>query len=818
MKRFPSAFYLIAAICILAGCITEERSGGNPPYTTDPTQTFENGERRPRIPQVSYRTRDTLVYINITGPAREEENRFWIQRNGKLLEQPFYVGSGYPGYLYRLIDTVRAPGVYAYSVQYGERAGYLSGKSPEYVYDYAGSSRSGLVSLNSDDDQLVRIILSHSPDESIGQAYFERRIGPGGGTEILDTVLHAGSLDIGMVDTNFIPLDTTVYYRAVAMDGLTETWLEPTPWDSIVIRNAAWHHIPRVSVDNLGTRVEVSIYNALRYSRKAFYYLYRNSAFSREGGAKVDSLAMDGSPGQASLSDRMDSGSYWYWVEGRDPFGRTSARSVPIQVRFTGIPKGPDIRSISDQSSVVNINPDQDPMAIGYILQRVSDTDGTIGYADTQYVAQGGSSPYFTDIPPAEGRWFYRAISLYDGTMSSPGDWKQSEFISINTYFSTLEASIVNRGEAGVEATISPNANASFALYRSRRADGSDSVLADSISVGDSRVRMLDKPGLGTWFYRVRRFDKPSGQSHYIFRSELVRIEYTGKPVGPAITFISDLPGGLKVILANDPEALAYVLERSEDTSGDWSVTDTISANTGIQESFFDRPPKNGYWSYRARTMTRDLKLTEPGALRRTSRYWTYRVEYANDLVAVIANAGPMVECRLTTSDSYGFYLKRSAVSDYGSPTTVDSAGPGAPGAKLTDIPAKGTWYYWVERMLPETNSNGSIRRSAILRVEFTGAPEVVSLVQYHNGSILVNYPGMAKGDTLEIWKSGGNRDDSASYSILAGYVTSANPSYYEDLAVDKSRAAFHHYRLAIRRVGGRTAMGPAKSLYYQVE
>ena len=59
------------------------------------------------------------------------------------------------------------------------------------------------------------------------------------------------------------------------------------------------------------------------------------------GKTKVDSVPISLIGGNTGLYDEPDTGDYHYWVEARDPWGRTSARSTPKPVRFTGNAMGP---------------------------------------------------------------------------------------------------------------------------------------------------------------------------------------------------------------------------------------------------------------------------------------------------------------------------------------------------------------------------------------------------------------------------------------------------------------------------------------------
>ncbi|MDQ3000007.1 MAG: hypothetical protein M3Y08_01910 [Fibrobacterota bacterium] len=818
MKPFLSALLLIAALSTLIGCVTEERSGGDSPYTLDTASVFSNGERKPRIPKVVYKARDTLFLIDVYGLEYGDEKNVWIWRNESLLDQPSNMGPVQGKYQYRLADTLTKPGRYVYYVQYGTRAGFLGGKSPEYIYDFPGHSRSGIVDLEYGEDQLVQIRLSNAPEDLISQAYFERRIGAQGKTEVLDTLFKSGGYNLALVDTAFIPLDTVVHYRAVAMDAFTETWLDPTPWDSVRIRNRTWTYAPYPDYTNLGMEVRVKVDYPLKYSGKAFYYLYRNTSSSRRGKVKVDSLPMDGSPSTKPLQDAVaEPGSYYYWVEAQDPYGRTSARSTPQELVFTGNYRGPEIRSTIDYTSVVYIETSLHHAASAYILQRAADTTDAVTDVDTLRTADAGSFPSFSDFPPGEGYWFYRIMVIVNGKPSDPGEWFKTGFLRLEPYYQRIESPIFNRGVAGVEVSILPYSGARFFLYRKAQATAGDSIVVDSLVDGDGNDRLSDKPPLGTWYYRVYRQVKPFGSSHTIGRSDQVRIDFTGKPVGPPITSLILNGGGIDVVLITDPEALAYVLERSPDTSESWTVADTVSSQVSNKQTLSDRPPRNGFWSYRVRTLTRSFALTDAGPPALTPQSWSYRVSYENTLVATIANRGPHVESNLA-STSYGFYLKRSVAADYSDPFLVDSVEASDTGPRLLkDVPANGVWFYWVESKT-STGTAGSIARTPPIRVQFTGAPEVISLSKHlsslsHGVDIFYSTPAL--GDTVEIWKSDGKADDLASYELIRK-DGAGSAYYYTDQSVDAKAPAFYHYRLVLKTGGTSTGRGPAKSIYYQ--
>lgn len=819
MKRFLCSVLFFTGLAGMQGCLTDSGQSRSTPGP-DTSDVFSNGQRKPRMPRVDYRTHDSLVYLRIFGAAYGEQDEYWIYRNNTLLEQPQpdgWISSGPDSgfYLYTLVDPLKSAGHFTYHAQFGYSKYRLSRPSPDFTYHYLGSSPSGSVALRIGSDQLVRISLELGPSEVVGQAYFERKIGLEGTPSVLDTVVKDGSSPIQLLDTSFIFLDTMVYYRAASMDALTETWLEPTSWDSIRVTNRTWTFVPNVNLRNLGTEMRAEIFNTLAYSGKAWYYLFRNSSSSKEGKTKVDSVEVRGNT-NLSLRDTASRAVTWfYWVEARDPFGRVSLRSLPQPVSFTGIPKGPDILGSTVYETSIRIRVARDAKATAYVLFRTQDTSKPETLVDSLPTDPSGNPPSFVDVPPGNSRWYYRVVSIIGEKSSTPGDWHLSDNFRYEPSYSLLATSIVNMGSPGVEAAIEPRADAWFRLFRSEHPDGSDSIAVDSLFESDTRVILRDKPSLGTWYYRVVRFEKPSLSSNTILRTDLIRIDYTGKPVGPEIKSVTTYGGGVEILFAYSPDAVAYVVERSPDTSKAWITADTVPVGPSGIPILFDRPPEDGFWSYRARTLLDNLSLTDPGPAMRTRSAWTYSVTYENSLIANIANRGPRVECALTTVSSYGYYLKRSLLGDYSNSTTVDSIKEGASRNTLEDVPPKGIHYYWVERMPGISRFSNAILRSLPFKVDFTGAPEVLSLTPTTRG-VQVRYAALALGDTLEIWRSSGASTDSAAFTLKATASGIAFSSYYEDTTVDMENAAFYHYRLALRREGKSTEKGPVKTLYYQ--
>ena len=804
---------------LFQGCMTDNnRSGNGPARVNDSSDFDEYGERRPATPKVEYRTHDSLVTLNIRGTEYGEQNSFWIIRNGQLRESPLYMYADSGIYHYRLVDTIPTAGTYVYFVQYGRQKTRLSRKSPDFTYVFPGHSRSGVVSLTRENQSVV-VALDDAPGQVTGLVRFERKIGSGGDIAVLDTVEKSGDQRLVWRDSGMIALDTVLYYRASARDAFTEEWLDPTSWDSIAVRNRIWSYIPLPTYRNLGDEILFGIQNALRMeSSNAMYRLYRSETPDRADGGQVDSLTMSGPANLGSLRDAPpDSGTWYYWMDARDPNGRISPRSAPMAITLTGRPAGAVIGDLSVSATAIRIHPLSDPEASGYLLQRAWDTAEAIVDVDSILRATPSDFVTFTDIPPTKGNWYYRIITIFPGSRSDPGEWELASYFRRESIFERLDVSLTNRGEAGVETELPAYSNARYYLYRSARPDGSDSLAVDSAAGSPVAPTLRDKPEAGTWYYRVFRFDKPSGTSFYIYRSNLLRVDFTGKAVGPAVKRLRIYGTGIDVDIGVDAEAVAYVMERSFETSGTWTVFDTVSAGFMTEQTVSDHPPKAGYWSYRARSLTRDLSLTEPGLAVSIESAWSYNVKYDNQLQAVIANTGARVECALTTSNDYGYYLFRSRTADYAGAVAADTAQIDDPDSRLLDVPDQGIWYYWVERMIGARENLNAVYRSVPARVEFTGSPEIISLVLQGNG-VRIAYPQAPSGDTLEILRSEGEDGDSASFIRISrdwgAYTTGT--TYYLDQSLEGKPSAFYRYRLAVVHGGERRAAGPAKILYYR--
>jgi hypothetical protein len=821
MGHYPRALaaaFSLAACAFLAGCLVDSHPSA-PKYSgSDTSEINPDGSRRIQPPRVSYYTRDSIVSLDIAGTSDGYQNWYWIYRDGKLLDQPRPLGSESGIFHYFAYDTLHEAGTYAYTVRYGYRVSQLGPASPAFAYAYPGRSPSGTVSAESDEFQTVIVELSAPAHSGAVRARFERRAGQNGAIDSLGVLLLSNSGWAVYRDTGFAPYDTMLYYRAALMDGATEAWLAPTAWDSLRVYNRNWNYAPIIGLENLGTEARVEVLNrpASGILGGSFFFLYRSRSAERADGAKCDSL-----PGPALsllLKDTPpDTGLWYYWAEARDSHGRTGPRSEPAAVRISGNPMGPGIRDITVYGDLIYVRGRPYENATAYILQRASDTSAAPVDVDTLSGPEAQRDPAFADIPPADGYWYYRLLAAAGDRVSSPGKWSVGGYFRRQDDYSVLSAPIRNLGAKGVQAALPAYPSGLSRLYRSSRPDGADSVAVDSILPADTSRILRDAPAKGTWYYRAYTYPKPSIQDYSIYRTAWTRVDFTGNAVGPAVLGLVAKGMGIDVNLAFDPDAIAFVVERSPDTSGAWVVIDTLSVFAGSSLTYPDRPPRNGNWSYRARTLSRDLALTDPGPFLTTASPWVYRVIYDDILSVQILNRGARVECPLTTTSSYGYYFKRGPAADYSDPVTVDSALIGDADAKMTDVPPRKVWYYWVERMIPAGVNSGSILRSVPVRVEFTGAPEAAALTRVSDG-IQVAFPKPGPGDTLEIWRSEGQARDTADFTLIKTVTGPYASGTWSDAAPITDGPGFYNYRLILRDAEGATGFGPVKTFYYEPE
>jgi len=792
-------------------------------------QIAQDGSRRPRPPVVSYDVIDSLIYIRILGSSEGKESYYWIRRNGLLLQAPvFYDGTSSLPFTkqsasssknstagqisYVLIDSVSIVGTYVYNVQYGKNDSTMSDKSEDFIFEYFKKTRSGSLTLASSQSDRVTVRVSLPDDEIISQVYIERKIGKGGAVSRLDTLITGISKEIYYVDTNYINLDTVIYYRATGMDAISEEWLEPTPWDSITIENKIWSYLPVVDLIDRGDEVEAFLSNPLSFSNKIVYKLYYNTSSSKTGKIELDSYSGDGS---FSLSGSIEkAGVYYFWVEATDEWNRQSARSVPVSINYAAAKKGPPIYSISVSSNYLRIQYRPDEDALEYILERTQDTSKTPEVIDT--FNAGTSSSSFNDYPKEDGYYYYRLISVLEGDEKSlPGDWeKSSSSFNYSPVYSTLSMSIVNLGDEVVAyVTTSFSSGYSYVFYRTADKNGDDAVAVDTLQYGQVpnlfTNELSDVPPLGTWYYRVIRHNLSSNNST-IYRTNLKKVVFTGKIVGPTITQISINITSIVLYVSKYQDAIAYIIERALVGSTDVVVIDTIAATTTSTFQYSDIPDSKGRWKYRMKAIKDNFTVTEPGPWKEMSSDWSYSASYYT-FNATISNKGKLVEGNVARSSSYNYYFYRSAKDDYSDPVPLDTLKYSDFTSKLTDVPPLGIYYYWIERR-STSSSNNIIYRTIPKKIQFTGAPEIIALTKYSSG-VRITFAQLDLGDSTEIWGQYNSGLPSGDFTFLA--IVGSYPSYYIDTS--PSLAGFYHYFLVGRYSGtGRAGFGATKSIYYE--
>jgi hypothetical protein len=815
MKRILSFLLLLSALPIFNGCITDTKT-----EKPDTIEVGPNGERKPRTPKVTYITSDSLVLIQITGSGTGQENAYWIRRDGKLLEQPSHQSADTIQNLYVLLDSLTEIGVHKYYVQYGTHPDSLSDKSTEFIYEYSGHSRSGRVSIHVSQEQLVSIAVLRPVDEVLGAFIVERKIGSGGRVIALDTV-ELGSANPDnfeyFLDTALVPEDVYLYYRVKALDAITEEYLPPSPWDSVLVKNKVWKYVPAVQFEVTETGVHALISNVLNYADNgtAYYFLYRNATAEKAGRSKVDSLPISGFFPEAGLHDEPDSGDHYYWVEARDPWGRVSARSAPKLIHFSGRAMGPAVQVLQSGQGTIHIQPFLDQEAAYYIIQRAQDTAKDPASLDTLTVSS--FFPYNTtyiDRPTADGVYFYRAISIRrDGGQTDPGAWGNAGFFHFDPVFSSFTAAIVNRGDR-VQCQVERLSDFYYILFRSKTASGPDTAAVDTLWYSDAASMLVDTPPIGAWYYRVQRIPAFPGNGSPIYRSASTRIDFTGKPAGPAVTSLNVYSSRIDITFTLDPDGLAYILERSMDGK-DWIAADTASALDVSNGLIRDKPPADGFWNYRLRTVRKDMSVTEPGTPFRSLTLFTFGPQFNNNLNAYVENKGTRLDFPMYGAYNYVYYLMRSDKGDWKDGKRVDSLMYNDPRNMLTDTPPKGVWFYWVQREPIAIGAEDIISRSVPIRVEFTGSLEITSISKNSLG-IQITFPYVTGIDTLEIHRSSGNPDDLNGFALLASVSASSFTTTYFDATV-AGKTGFYHYRLATKSGGVRSGLGAAKSVYFDV-
>jgi hypothetical protein len=816
MNRIGYPLCLAIAAIALQGCENSTSGHGEDPGAS------KAGARRHKAPSVAYHASDSLVEIGMSGSREGDEASFWIYRNDSLLEMPDFIGrdSG-SAYAYRLVDSLAKAGTYTYYVRYGSGGVSLSDKSPEFTYEYAGAAPSGRLRATLLSGSTAYPLLTVYPRSGShpGGARFERKLGASGKAILLDS-LEGGPMSNSpgayqFVDTDFVAEDGLLYYRASVWNAADEEWLDPTAWDTLRIRNREWDYLPGADIRNLGTEVQARLLSLPPDGTQSKLYLCRNGSQSRSGREKVDSLSQNslyqGAPA-VLLDEPGDPGTYWYWVEAVDRWGRESLRSAPKSIRFTGEPIGPALAFVTASGSTVQGRFSATPAFASYVLQRARDTSGSAVGVDTLESAAG--EVLVSDSPPASGDWYYRVVGLdADGKAGEPGFWSRVTLFDYPVNYGSLSATLLNKGDH-VEATVA-SVYASYSsfqiLYRSKYSSGKDSVAVDTVAGTpySTGPKLEDKPPVGTWYYHVEQVPAdPAGTSKY--RSALSRIDFTGKRVGPSLQSVQVYGGYIAVTWIAEPDFPATILERSQEGKGGWTAIDTLPSGTSTRN---DRPPEAGIWAYRTRGILPNLEATDPGPVMRTATVWVAGESWSYSITPVVTNLGSAVEATgYAASSAYGVVrLMRGPTADFKGGVAADSL-RNVYNFSLHDVPPKGTWYYWVEQLA--TDPYGGYRSQAF-KVEFTGAPEIVSLSKSSSG-VQVNLPRIAAGDTLEIWRATAEPEKAAAYAWLRSVPGGGYYDYIVDDAVDRKTAAFYHYRLVSIHQGHRSDPGGFKTIYYE--
>lgn len=802
----------VLAVLALQACLTDSKSGKKA------VAPVEKPGRPHKAPVPIFTTLDSVVSIRIQGSRAGEEAFFWIYRNDSLLPMPDYMAGTEGGpHQYRLVDSLPGPGDYRYHVRYGSDPDSLGEKSAPFTYAWAGPSRSGRIDAMPDPQGFPwPFIRVEVPAGEIALGIrLERRLGRNGKSRLHDSILAPPS-DLGytFIDTEFVAADTVIYYRASLFDGVSEKWLPPTAWDSVTVRNRVWVYAPDAGIRNLGTEVRADISNPA-IPEDPVYYLYRNTVSARAGGVRVDSAATAGQFSNPVLVDIPDAaGAYFYWIEAVDRWGRKSVRSIPVQVQFTGRMIGPRIVSLVPQNGGFLLQfPAIQESNAAYAVLRAQDTaQGGIA-VDTVYPGWNGPTAY--DSPPATGYWWYRILPVGpDAGPADPGPWARSPWFTYAPLFSSMPASILNRGDR-VDG-IPDFFNEGFCvLYRSRYSTGRDSTAVDTLHAGHWPLRLSDKPPLGAWYYRIHRYGRNEGGPPVIYRSDLVRVDFTGKVPGPAVLSLTVYGPHVAVSIQPSPDALAYILERSRDGK-EWAACDTVPAGNLNGPYINDRPPEDGYWHYRARALMQE-GVSDPGAPMRTPREFKYGESVSATLSPSILNDGVAVTATLSSPTStLSAHLMRGPTPDFKNGIRVDSDSSGfASSFSFRDVPPKGRWWYWVE-LIPRYPGEYSLFRSAVPEeIDFTGTPGIHSLAKVSSG-IRLTYARVALEDTLEVWRGTGDAADTSAYALVLSLPAGDFADYTIDSAFPRGKPAVFNYRLQVRRESGVSGLSAAKSIYWE--
>ena len=371
----------------------------------------------------------------------------------------------------------------------------------------------------------------------------------------------------------------------------------------------------------------------------------------------------------------------------------------------------------------------------------------------------------------------------------------------------------VNRGDR-VQCQVERIPNYFHILFRSESASGEDTGAVDTLWYSGSTSILTDVPPLGNWYYRVRMVPTSLTGGSGMYRSSSTRIEFTGKLAGPAVTAINAYATRIDIAFTTDPEALAYVLERSGDGT-DWATADTLGPGRDIRH-VAGQAPGGRILELPHPDRAQGHALTEPGTSLPGLTRFIFGPQYDNSLQVYIENKGTRVYVALSGSFNYVFYLMRSDKGEWKDGQRFDWTASSTTTSKASSpirlLRARGTIGCNREPTVPGLNDY--IYRSVPTRVEFTGAPEITSLTK-NQSYIQISFPYGSAPDVLEIHRSSGNPDDLAGYVLIHSVNASSFASTYFDTSV-AGKTGFYHYRLAIRSGTLRTELGAVKSVYFE--
>jgi len=629
------------------------------------------------------------------------------------------------------------------------------------VNDYFIASESGTLVLSYQAGQmLVYAQMTPPTGNPIYQYVIQRRIEGNPTIETLDTIPNTGWSNYLYTDTIAIYTDKYVYYRQVAQLAATEQWLSPSSWDSILVDNETWNYLPIMNISRISKNIDFVVTNPVALSFEATYYLYRNSSSSTAGKVLVDSLA----PGQSvGLMDTPASvGTYYYWIEVEDQWNRRSIRSLPQSVVYTGKLYAPTILSV-----VPNINNSQITILVlehdesnEYVLERVRDTTDTPLRIDTVF-SIGVSTITFTNTPPQDGFWYYRALVVdAQGNESNLSQWQttssefiyQQQYLAFPLFFPAPPVPTIENLGDKIASVVTRDSIYSYYLWRSDYSTMEDSILVDSLIGNDpSKTEVEDVPAIGTYYYWVERKDAPWERGDNIYRTNVSSaMVFTNNWPGPVLSFYSfdvdNNPMNIQARIVSNTYYDVVIFQRTADTNsiGSEVALDTIDVLVnGSYIYSYDIPEVDGTWFYRAQWV-KNGELSEFGGWQ--SIAWVYVQRYTNQTLSSTGfiNRGDHVVLDLNISSTYQHSVYRNTTPVKPENPTYTFNGYGI----VNDTLPADTYYYWVEAKATDWERGDDIfvYPSSYQAVAITGVPLTPTLTLiptsfYVRLAISFNYP-----------------------------------------------------------------------------